>query len=129
MSDGSTPGTPGPPGDSGTPGHPGEWQVTRQAEWKSRASTSLVSIPYVALVVFWIGFLIFSNSWAGLTWLTVMWIACLLLVPMSIVGGVWGLRAGSRATLVWGLIAAVLCLPGFVLAFPVLGSILSLWWR
>lgn len=110
--------------DGGTHDPPGEWQVTRQAEWKARAATPLVSIPYVALVVFWIGFLIFSNSWAGLTWLATMWIACLLLVPMSILGGVWGYRAGSRANLVWGLIAAVLCLPGFVLSFPVLGSIL-----
>ena len=86
---------------------------------------SLVSIPYVALLIFWIGFFIMASSWAGLTWLAVMWIACLVLLPMSIIGAVWGHRAGSRATLVWGIIAAVLCLPGVILSFTVLIGLLG----
>lgn len=113
--------------DGSTPEPPGEWQVTRQAEWKSRVSTSLVSIPYVALLIFWIGFVIMVNSWVGLTWLAVMWMVCLVLLPMAIVGGIWGYRAGSRATLVWGIIAAVLCLPGFVLSLYILVGLVGGW--
>ena len=96
-----------------------------QARWKGRAATTLVSIPYVALLIFWIGFFIMASSWAGLTWLAVMWIACLVLLPMSIIGAVWGHRAGSRATLVWGIIAAVLCLPGVILCFTLLIGLLA----
>ena len=98
-----------------------------QAAWKGRVSTSLVSIPYVALVIFWIGFFVLADSWAALTWLAVMWLACLVLLPMAIVGGFWGLRAGSRALLVWGIIAAVLCLPGCVLSFTLLISAVGGW--
>lgn len=115
MADGTAPMTP--------PAEP----RTLQAHWKGRAATPLVSIPYVALVVFWIGFFIMASSWAGLTWLAVMWVACLVLLPMSIVGGIWGYRAGSRATLVWGIIAAVLCLPGFILSFYVVISLFGGW--
>lgn len=98
-----------------------------QAEWKGRVSTSLVSIPYVALVIFWIGFFVLANSWAGLTWLAVMWMACLVLLPMAMVGAFWGHRAGSRATLVGGIIAAVLCLPGFILSLYILIGLVGGW--
>lgn len=78
------------------------------------------------LALIWIGgYATDDDSWERFgVWLTVLWVSCLVLVPMAVLGAVWAGRSGRRGFMVWAIIAGVLCLPGFFAALTVLPVLL-----
>lgn len=101
---------------------PGQRRRDRLVAW-------FVGLPYAVLAFCWIGFLLNVDSWNGLTWLFGMWMACIVMVPAAILGAVWAGQQRRFGAMWWGIGAAVLCLPGFVLGVPILGSTLATLFR
>lgn len=95
--------------------------MTRRGMWAAWC----VAIPYAALMVCWVALAVTSGDtgYSWLMWLYGMWLACLVCVPLAGVGAALGAAEGSRVTKVWGIVAVVLCLPGFFLSFTLLGAL------
>ncbi|PII82510.1 hypothetical protein BMH32_06980 [Leucobacter sp. OLJS4] len=106
----------------------GSWEPPRDAtEGRLRrgaAAAWMVGLPYAVLAICWIGALVNVDNWAGLGWLAGMWLACLLLFPSALLGAIWAGMVRRWGAMWWGIVAAVLCLPGFVLGFSVLFSMI-----
>lgn len=97
------------------PGHSPESTPEQPPRWKGRLAPWFAGAPFAVLAVCWIGLLATVESMASFGWLSVMWCACVVLLPLGVLGAVWGARAGDRTTMWWGIVAAVACLPGFVM--------------
>jgi hypothetical protein len=94
----------------------------RRAARRLRLAPWFVGVPYLVLAVGWIGFFATVESMASLGWLAAMWCACLVLLPLAVTGAVWAGLAREWGTMTWGVIAGVLCLPGFVIGVSLLPS-------
>lgn len=111
------------PGWSSSPEPPAG--ATPAALRRGRLASWFVGLPFVVLAFFWLGLLVSVDSPASLGWLACMWISCLALAPVAIVGAVWAGQAGARGTMWWGVVAAVVCLPGFVMGIVALPSFVA----
>ncbi|MFF2273408.1 hypothetical protein ACFVTX_14090 [Agromyces sp. NPDC058136] len=84
-----------------------------------------VGLPYLVHPVGWLGFLANVDNWGGLSWLLGMWGSCLVLLPLAVIGAIWAVRLGERASMRWGIVSAVICLPGFLIGLTLLPSFLA----
>lgn len=92
---------------------------------RQRLGAWLVAIPYLVLVVCAGGLVVTAgaSSYAWLMWLYGLWFACLVCVPMATWGAVIGHQEGSRTMKIWGIIGAIVCLPGALLALFLLTAV------
>jgi len=108
--------------DDRTSGRAGEDSRLRL---RRRLAPWLTGLPYLVLAVMWIGFLSTLDDPAGMGWIAIMWCSCLVLLPLAVVGAVWARSGGDRGTMWGGIIAAVICLPGFVMGLFALPSVIA----
>ncbi|MGX5695000.1 hypothetical protein ACWKWP_02270 [Agromyces soli] len=97
----------------------------RRLERRRRLAPWFVGLPFLVLAAMWIGILATVESMLSLGWLVAMWCSCLVMLPLAVTGAFWAGRDRERGTMIWGIIAAVLCLPGFVMGVSVLPSIVQ----
>lgn len=99
-------------------------QAPDRPRWMRRAAPACVALPWMWLAVFWIGFLATADSWAGLTWLSVMWMICVAVLPAGVLGSVWAGMLRERGMMWGGIVGSVLLIPGFGFGFVFLMQLL-----
>lgn len=83
-----------------------------------RVGAWFVATPFLVLGVCSLGLAATAgaSNYSWFMWLYGMWFACLVCVPLAVWGAVIGHREGSRAMKIWGIVGAIVCLPGALFA-------------